>query len=61
MTMWPSPSHVYIGFWQQPKGLPTPFFAIFSEFGPNQIFHLQIKFQELNIDNLQNIIMKIII
>ena len=43
------------------EGSPTPVFAIFSEFGPNQIFHLQIKFQGLNIDIIRNIIMKIII
>ena len=32
------------------EGSPPLVFAIFSEFGPNQIFHLQIKFQGLNID-----------
>ena len=43
------------------RKVSLPIFAIFSEFGPNQVHHLQIKFQGLNIDIIRNIIRKIII
>ena len=56
MTVWLSPSHVYIGPTWAAEGSLIPIFAIFSEFGPAGLPEIQ-KFK-LNITTIKIIIIK---
>ena len=57
MTVWLSPSHVYIGLTWAAEGSLIPIFAIFSEFGPAGLPEIQKKKNfKLNITTIKIII-----